>query len=139
MGWLGGIVQTLLSDPLTTPINRSLGDSPGAESSAFTTTIVYYRHLHNIHRPTHIDLPSHPSHVWDRVALGYLIPIFDAHRVLSSKTTLTMPSRIISQRLHPDEGLPQSSDQNHPCQTTIFLTTTATQLHPPKPVTIATA
>jgi hypothetical protein len=41
-----------------------------------------------------------------------LIPIFDAYRVLSLKTTLMMPLRRVSQRLHPDEGLPQTSDQD---------------------------
>jgi hypothetical protein len=56
----------------------------------------------------------HFFRVWDRVALGYLIPTFGAHRILSPKATLMIPSRRISQRLHPDEGLPQASDQNQP-------------------------
>jgi hypothetical protein len=50
---------------------------------------------------------------WGPIALGYLVPTFGFHRVLSSKMTLTMPSRRFSQRLHPDEDLPQTSTQNH--------------------------
>jgi hypothetical protein len=46
------------------------------------------------------------------VALGYLIPIFGAHRVESLKVTLTMPPGRTSQCLHPDEGSTQTSDQN---------------------------
>jgi hypothetical protein len=34
------------------------------------------------------------------------------HRVLSTNIILTMPPRRVNQRLHPDEGLPQTSDQN---------------------------
>jgi hypothetical protein len=41
-----------------------------------------------------------------------LISIFGVQRVLSPKTTLTIPPKRVSQRLHPDEGLPQTSDQN---------------------------
>jgi hypothetical protein len=41
-----------------------------------------------------------------------LITTFDVHHVLSLKTTLTMPSRRVSQCLHPEEGLPQTSNQN---------------------------
>jgi hypothetical protein len=52
--------------------------------------------------------------VWDQAAFGYLAPTFGAHRVLSSETTLTMPPRRVSQRLYPDEGLLQTSDQNQP-------------------------
>jgi hypothetical protein len=64
--------------------------------------------------PSLVNLPLHLSCVRGQVALGYLIPTFAAHRVLSSKTTPTMPSRRVSQRLHPDEGLPQTSDKNQP-------------------------
>jgi hypothetical protein len=53
-------------------------------------------------------------HVWNQAAFGSLIPIFGVHRVQSSKTTLTMLPRRVSQRLHPDEGLVQTSDQNQP-------------------------
>jgi hypothetical protein len=42
----------------------------------------------------------------------YLIPTFVAHRVLCLKTTMTMPPRRTSQRLHPNEGSTQTSDQN---------------------------
>jgi hypothetical protein len=60
------------------------------------------------------NLPSHLPRVWGQVALSYLIPTFGTHRVLSPKTTLTMPPRRVSQYLHPDEGLPQTSNQNQP-------------------------
>jgi hypothetical protein len=40
-------------------------------------------------------------------------PTFRAHHVLSLKTTLMMPSKRMSQRLHPDEGPPQEST-NYP-------------------------
>jgi hypothetical protein len=59
-------------------------------------------------------IPSIFSRVWDQVAFGYLIPTFDAHRVQSSKTTLTIPPRRVSQCLHPDEGLLQTFDKNQP-------------------------
>jgi hypothetical protein len=52
------------------------------------------------------------SYVRDQVALGFLIPTFGAHRGLSPKAPLTMPPRRLSQRLHPDEGSTQTSDQN---------------------------
>jgi hypothetical protein len=52
--------------------------------------------------------------VQGQAVFGYLIPIFGAHRGLSLKTTLTLPPRRVSQCLHPDEGLPQISDQNQP-------------------------
>jgi hypothetical protein len=39
-------------------------------------------------------------------------PTFDVHRVLSSKTTLMMPPRRMSQRLHLDVGPPQESTNN---------------------------
>jgi hypothetical protein len=39
---------------------------------------------------------------------------FSAHRVLSSKATLIMPPRQTNQRLHPAEGLLQTSAQNNP-------------------------
>jgi hypothetical protein len=48
------------------------------------------------------------------IALDYLIPTFGAHRVLSSKTTLIMSPRRVSQHLHPDEGLLETSPQNRP-------------------------
>jgi hypothetical protein len=67
--------------------------------------------------PSFANPPSHFLCVWDRVAIGYLIPTFDAHCVLSPKTTLTMSLRRIGQCLHLDEGLPQASKQNqHPFQ-----------------------
>jgi hypothetical protein len=37
---------------------------------------------------------------------------FGAHRALSSKTTLTMSPKRMSQRLHPNEGPPQESTNN---------------------------
>jgi hypothetical protein len=52
--------------------------------------------------------------VQDQTAFGYLIPTFGTHHVLSSKTTLMMLPRKVSQRLHLDEGLLQTSDQNQP-------------------------
>jgi hypothetical protein len=51
-------------------------------------------------------------HVSGSIASGYLVPTFGVHRVLSPKTTLTMPPRRSSQRLHVDDGLPQTFDQN---------------------------
>jgi hypothetical protein len=37
-------------------------------------------------------IPRSHLHVRDLIALGYLVPTFDTHRVLSSKMTLIMPS-----------------------------------------------
>jgi hypothetical protein len=54
----------------------------------------------------------HFSHVRDQTTFGYLIQTFGAHRVQSSKTTLAMPPRRVSQHLNADEGLLQTSDQN---------------------------
>jgi hypothetical protein len=59
-------------------------------------------------------IPSCFSHVQDQATFGYLIPIFGVHLVLSLKTILMMPPRTISQYLHPDEGLLETSDQNQP-------------------------
>jgi hypothetical protein len=53
-------------------------------------------------------------HITTSVVFGYLDSIFGAHRVLGLKTNLTMPPRRVSQYLHLDEGLPQTSDQNQP-------------------------
>jgi hypothetical protein len=47
-------------------------------------------------------------------SLSYLVPTFGAHHVLSSRMTPIMPPWWTSNRLHPDECLPQASDQNHP-------------------------
>jgi hypothetical protein len=54
------------------------------------------------------------ARVRDQAAFSYLILIFGAHRVLSSKTTLMMPQRRVNQHLHPYEGLVETSDQNVP-------------------------
>jgi hypothetical protein len=59
-------------------------------------------------------MPSYFFRVQDQASFDYLILIFGVHRVLSSKTTLIMPLRRVSQRLHPDEGLLQTFDQNQP-------------------------
>jgi hypothetical protein len=48
------------------------------------------------------------------IAFGFWIPIFGAHHVPSSRTSLTIPPRWFSQRLHPDEDLPQCSAPNNP-------------------------
>jgi hypothetical protein len=60
------------------------------------------------------DLRTFPPHlrVWGPIPSSYLVLIFGAHRVLSPKTTLMIPHRRTSQRLHLDQGLPQTSDQN---------------------------
>jgi hypothetical protein len=60
----------------------------------------------------HLCIPISHLCIRDSIALGYLVPTFGAHHVLSSKTTLTMPPRRFSQRLHPDEDLHQTSTQN---------------------------
>jgi hypothetical protein len=52
--------------------------------------------------------------VIDTFTFGFLIPTFGAHRGQSLKTALAMPPRRVSQRLHPDEGLLQTFDQNQP-------------------------
>jgi hypothetical protein len=107
-------VWTLILGPLTTPINRPPGDSPRGEPSAFIT-ICRIANTFVFLAPSSFDnLPSHLSRVQGHVAIGYLIPAFGTHRVLSPKTNLTMPPRRVSQCLHPDEGLPQTSDQNQP-------------------------
>jgi hypothetical protein len=41
-------------------------------------------------------------------------PTFGAHCVSSSKTTLSMPPKRMSQHLHPDEGPPRESTNNPP-------------------------
>jgi hypothetical protein len=86
-----------------------------------------------LYRPLHFIPYSH-LHVRDSIALSYLVPTFGTHRVLSSKTTLIMPSRRVSQRLHPDEVLPQALTQNHPPlyhpSTQILTTITKGSEHP---------
>jgi hypothetical protein len=101
------VVQTLLPDPVTTPINRPLGIPPGYKVSAFITSFVAPLRptcspFSHVHTPTFALFPS----VQDQVTIGYLIPKFGAHRGISSKTTPIMPPRRHSQCLHPDEGLP---------------------------------
>jgi hypothetical protein len=73
---------------------------------------LHHRHLHNLCHLARANPPSCFPRVWDQVAFGYPIPRFGSHRVLSPKTTLTMPNKRSCQRLNPDEGLPQASDQN---------------------------
>jgi hypothetical protein len=46
--------------------------------------------------------------------LWTLTPNIGAHCVLSSRTTLMMPSRQFSHRLHPDEDMPQTSTHSQP-------------------------
>jgi hypothetical protein len=58
---------------------------------------------------------------------------FGAHHVQSSKTTLTMPSRRLSQRLHPGEG-PMKESTDSPClhqPSTQILPTIAEELEHP--------
>jgi hypothetical protein len=44
--------------------------------------------------PSYVPLlTTFVSHLCDLIALGYLVSTFDDHRVLSLKTTLTMPPR----------------------------------------------
>jgi hypothetical protein len=47
-------------------------------------------------------------------SLWLFIPTFGAHRVLSSKTTLTMPPRRFYQRLHSEEAPPQEPNNHRP-------------------------
>jgi hypothetical protein len=76
----------------------------------------YYPHLVPLFPLTYLRFFTFVSHLCVRgsIALGYLVSIFGTQCVLSSKMTLTMPSRWTSQCLHPDEGRPQVSTQNHP-------------------------
>jgi hypothetical protein len=67
---------------------------------------------------------THHLRVRDSIALGYLVPTFGSHRILSSKMTSIMPPRRVSQSLHPDESLPQDSTINPP------LHQPSTQIHP---------
>jgi hypothetical protein len=66
-------------------------------------------------------------------SLQLFIPTFDAHRGLSSKTTLTMSLRRLSQRLYPGDGPPQESTDNpplHQTSTQILPTTAEEPEHP---------
>jgi hypothetical protein len=66
------------------------------------------------------------------IAFGYVVPTFGAYRVLSPKTTLVMPTRRASQHLHPDEGLPQITDQilSHQPSTQVLPTIAKTSEQP---------
>jgi hypothetical protein len=65
---------------------------------------------------TEFQLPTFVSQprVWVLVAFDYLDPTFGTHRILGLKIALMMPPRRVNQCLHPDKGLPQTSDQNQP-------------------------
>jgi hypothetical protein len=74
----------------------------------------YRPHLLSLCSPGHLHfIPCCHLRVRDLITLGYLVPTFGAHHILSSKTTLIMPPRRVSQCLHPDECLPQASTQNN--------------------------
>jgi hypothetical protein len=88
--------------PLTTPINGPPWRFHQGRNQA------------HLLPPIELLIPPHFSHVQDQAAFVYLIPTFGAHHVRSLKTTLTMRMRRVSQHLHPNEGLLQTSDQNQP-------------------------
>jgi hypothetical protein len=52
--------------------------------------------------------------VRDMITLGSLVTTFGAHCSLSSKTTLIMPPRKVSQCLYPGKALPKMSTQRNP-------------------------
>jgi hypothetical protein len=66
-------------------------------SCAFRTSAFY-------HPPSCLGINSPPL----------FTPTFGAHCVPSSKTTLVMPLRRMSQHLHPNEGPLRESTNNHP-------------------------
>jgi hypothetical protein len=59
-------------------------------------------------------LPRIPYLCISSPTIVFGVPTFSTHRVLSSKTTLTMLPRRLSQRLHPRKGPLQESTDNPP-------------------------